>query len=70
MKTLDRLEAFFKNRFRRFFKQIIIKNAIFLAIGFETVSQIGNHCQISCWFKLFCYIWVNDIWVNSQDYVI
>jgi len=56
MKTLDRLETFFKNTCRRFFKQIIVKNAIFLVTGVETVSQIGNHCQILCWFKLFCYI--------------
>ena len=30
-----------------------------LVTGFATLSQIANHCQISCGIKTFCYSWVN-----------
>jgi len=34
-------------------------NAMLLAAGFATVSQITNHSQISCCLKGLCYSWVN-----------
>jgi len=34
-------------------------NTMFLVTGFATVSQIANHCQLSCCIIRFCYSWVN-----------
>jgi len=31
---------------------------LLLVTGFATVSQIADHCQISCCIRKFCYTWV------------
>jgi len=55
MKTLDRPEIF-ENIFKTFFQQILKKeDAMPLATGFATVSQITNHCPIPCCIIKFCY---------------
>jgi len=52
LKTLGRPETFFKQNFKK-------GNAVLLVTGFATVSQIANHCQLSCCITKFCYTWVN-----------
>jgi len=34
------------------------EDAMLPVTGFATVSQIANHCQISCYIIKFCYSWV------------
>jgi len=45
--------------FTTFFKQNLKNDAVLLVTSFATISQIANHCQISCWMTKFCYTWVN-----------
>ena len=68
MNTLDRPETFLKIFFKT--SKQISKNedAMLRVIGFVTVSQIANHCQISCVSKSF--VAVELTYVTSQDYVI
>jgi len=49
MKTLDRPESFSK-KFSKLFSSKYLKkeDAMLLATGFATVSQIANPCQIPC----------------------
>jgi len=60
MKTLERPETFPK-KYSKLFSSKYCKNedAILLATGFATVSQIANHCQIPCCIIKFCYSWFN-----------
>jgi len=36
------------------------EDAMLLATGFATVSQIANHCQIPCCIIKLCYSWANE----------
>jgi len=44
MKTLDRPESFSKKFSKHFLSKYLKKDAMLLATGFATVSQIANHC--------------------------
>jgi len=48
---------FFQKFFTNFFQANIKKqeDAMLLAAGFATVSQIANHCQMPCSIIKFCY---------------
>jgi len=35
------------------------EDAMLLVIGFATLSQTANQCQISCCIKKLCYCWDN-----------
>jgi len=56
MKTLDRPDSFSK-KFSKLLSSKYLKkeDAMLLATGFATVSQIANHCQIPCCIRKFCY---------------
>jgi len=53
-KTLDCPESFPSDfeSFKQMFKK---EDAMLLATGFPTVSQIANHCQIPCYIIKFYY---------------
>jgi len=34
--------------------EVVDRSGLLLVIGFATVSQISNHCQISCCLIKFC----------------
>jgi len=56
MKALDRPESFSK-KFSKLFSSKYLKkeDAMLLATGFATVSQIANYCEIPCCIIRFCY---------------
>ena len=61
MKTLGHPETFFKQNFKK-------GNAMLLVTGFATVSQIANHCQLSCYITKFVALELTN--VTSQVHVI
>jgi len=48
MKTLYRPETLSKKFSKHFSSKISKKDEMLLVTDFATVSQIANHCQISC----------------------
>ena len=59
MKTLYGPETLSKKFSKHFSSKISKKDEMLLVTDFATVSQIANHCQISCCIIKFCYSWVS-----------